>query len=231
VTGWRRFAYVELVNAGHLPAPAPPGGLRPGQIGLLMIGRVLLGDIAATLADLAVRGLLGLTGPIGAASGGWLLTARLDASPPGLAGTLLGYERVLLRGLADLGSPVSLQAVGRDVLDQTRRELVHDAIGRGWLHPTLRYTHGAEAADLARRILAFQRDLRQLRSQPGAGPLAAQLLPYALQFQLAGSEDPVARFAYAFCDTFTGLLGWHLPAPERVDFAPGEDLDVWITGW
>ena len=36
--------------------PVPPAGLRPGQLSLLLLGRVIIGDIAVTLADLAVRG-------------------------------------------------------------------------------------------------------------------------------------------------------------------------------
>ena len=35
--------------------PVPPQGVLPGQLGVILLGRVILGDIAATLADLAAR--------------------------------------------------------------------------------------------------------------------------------------------------------------------------------
>ena len=38
--------------------PVPPDQLRSGQLGAVMLGRVITGDIAATLADLSVRGML-----------------------------------------------------------------------------------------------------------------------------------------------------------------------------
>lgn len=38
--------------------PGAPGGLRAGQLGVIVIGRVIIGDIAVTLADLAQRRLL-----------------------------------------------------------------------------------------------------------------------------------------------------------------------------
>ena len=36
----------------------PPGGLRPAQLGIVAVGRVVLGHLSATLADLAQRGFL-----------------------------------------------------------------------------------------------------------------------------------------------------------------------------
>jgi len=36
----------------------PPGELRPAQLGIVALGRVVFGHLSATLADLAGRGLL-----------------------------------------------------------------------------------------------------------------------------------------------------------------------------
>ena len=143
--------------------PAPPDGPRPGQVGLVCAGRVILGDVAVTLVDLAIRGHLDLAlgqPPAGGGGGGWLLTPRPAAAPSQGAGALLGYERILLSGLAGSGGTVSLRAVPRAVLDQTRRELIHDAVRRGWFrgHPRHHATSMAAVA-MAGRILEFRRDL------------------------------------------------------------------------
>ena len=79
--------------------PVPPAGLRPGQLSLLLLGRVIIGDIAVTLADLAVRGLL----TVGPASDDWLLTPNDSADHDAL-----DYERRLLAGLAHAGTPARL---------------------------------------------------------------------------------------------------------------------------
>jgi hypothetical protein len=59
--------------------PVPPEGLRPGQLGVIAIGRVIIGDVAATLVDLALRGLLRIDEDTAAADGGWLLTLAVGA--------------------------------------------------------------------------------------------------------------------------------------------------------
>jgi hypothetical protein len=41
-----------------MSAAGVPGELRAGQLGVIVIGRVIMGDIAVTLADLAQRKLL-----------------------------------------------------------------------------------------------------------------------------------------------------------------------------
>jgi hypothetical protein len=207
---------------------------------LVCVGRVILGDIAATLVDLAIRGHLDLGQPPPGDSGGWLLTPRLAAPSQG-AGSLLGYERILLRGLAGQGGTVSLPALPRAALDQARSELIQDAVRRGWFygHPRHHVTSKVAVA-LAGCILAFRRDLLHLQSRGGA--LAAELLPYALHFGIARRDDPLARFAQAFGDLFAGLDGWNLPVPERSDyidhlyrgeqFMPADDdPDIWLGGW
>lgn len=206
-----------------------------------MAGRVILGDIAATLVDLAIRGHLDVEQFPPGGSGGWLLSPRLAAAPSQGAGSLLGYERVLLRGLAGRGNPVSLPALGRAVLDQARRELIHDAGRRGWFRGDPRHHATSEVAvALAVRILAFRRDLLHLASQGSA--LATELLPYALHFGMARQDEPLARFAQAFSDVFAGLEGWYLPLPERSEYIDalyrGEQItsaeagrDIWLGRW
>jgi hypothetical protein len=52
--------------------PVPPDRIRPGQLGVVMLGRVIIGDIATTLVDLAVRGVLAVEEH---GQAGWLLGA------------------------------------------------------------------------------------------------------------------------------------------------------------
>lgn len=229
------------MNGRNPHTPAPPDGLRPGQVGLVCTGRVILGDVAATLVDLAIRGHLDLGQPPAGGSGGWLLTPRLATAPSQGAGALLEYERILLRGLADQGGTVSLPALPRAVLDQTRSELIQDAVRRGWFHGHPRHHATSQVAvAMVGRILAFRRDLLHLESQGRA--VAAELLPYALHFGMARHDEPLARFAQAFGDLFAGLDGWHLPVPERSDYLDhlhrgeqltpaDDDMDIWLGHW
>ena len=59
---------IAAVTTGHQD-PVPPQGVLPGQLGVILLGRVIMGDIAATLADLAAREAI-LTEET--AAGGWL---------------------------------------------------------------------------------------------------------------------------------------------------------------
>jgi hypothetical protein len=102
--------------------------------------------------------------------------------------------------------------------------------------------------ELARRIRAFQRDLRHLESQTSATTLTAELLPYALHFGMARSDESLALFAHTFLGAFAGLDGWHPSVPERPDFqsldeqaskptireqimSPGVIAAVWAHRW
>jgi hypothetical protein len=60
--------------------PAALEGLRAGQTGVVVLGRVIMGDIAVTLVDLIQRELL--TVEETADGGDWLLT-RWGELPPG----------------------------------------------------------------------------------------------------------------------------------------------------
>lgn len=48
--------------------PVPPDGMRPGHLGIIAVGRIILGDIAATAVDLALRGVLRIESADGGAS-------------------------------------------------------------------------------------------------------------------------------------------------------------------
>ena len=72
--------------------PVPPGGVRPGHLGVVTSGRVVLGDIAATAVDLSLRGWLEIEST-GGEDGGWVLAS---AEPPQDGQDPLEYERVLL---------------------------------------------------------------------------------------------------------------------------------------
>jgi hypothetical protein len=64
-------------------------------MGVVMLGRVIIGDIAATLTDLAIRRLLEVDEEDGAQPG-WLLSPQHKRAPSYRLETLLHYERVLL---------------------------------------------------------------------------------------------------------------------------------------
>jgi hypothetical protein len=82
--------------------PVPPGGVRPGHLGLIASGRVLLGDLAATAVDLSLRGWLEIESS-GDGDGGLILAS---AEPPQDTRDPAEYERVLLGWLARLpGQP------------------------------------------------------------------------------------------------------------------------------
>lgn len=52
----------------------PPADLRPAQLGVVLLGRVILGQIAATLVDLAQRGFIRIDQIPGDDDHDWLLT-------------------------------------------------------------------------------------------------------------------------------------------------------------
>jgi hypothetical protein len=224
--------------------PVPPEGLRAGQLGVVVIGRVIIGDLAATLVDLAIRNALRIEENM-VADGGWLLSpaARSRRQPHDSAAE---YEQILLEGIAGVEATVSLSALASRLpatLDKTRTAIVRDAVHRGWLRHLHHEERTAQGQELAVRVRAFQRNLRHLKSVEGPSALTQRLLPYALHFGLADPDsDPLARFARAFSTTFGDLPGWRPPAPTRppaeTTFAIDEPITdgfvlrgAWLTGW
>lgn len=197
--------------------PVPPGGMRPGHLGVIATGQVILVDIAATAADLSLRGLLRIDGTT-AEAGGWTLT---PAEPPQDAADPLEYEQLLLEWLARPGyGSTSLTSLATSLpagLAEVREGLVHDAVQRGWLR---RLHHGERTKageELASQLPAFHEGLSQARAERGPEALDGQLLPYALHFDLARPEHPLTQFSHAWVSTFADLPEWRAPARWRTD--------------
>lgn len=200
---------------------AAPGGLRAGQLGVIVIGRVIVGDIAVTLVDLAQRKVLTLSEA--GDDGDWLLGASAGPASGIQQSRLLGYEKRLLDGLAGIGAPVRLSALASGfgpALDDTRDALVREAVHQGWLRHLHHDQRTPQGEDLARQVRAFQRDLRRLKAGGDEQALVGDLLPYALHFGLvSGEQTPLARFAHAWVRVFAEAPGWALPKPKRAEFS------------
>jgi hypothetical protein len=205
------------MSASGAQPPAPPDNVRPGQLGVVLLRRVIIGDIAATLVDLSVRQLLRLEEPQDE-PGSWLIRPVHANAPRHRRESMLRYEQTLLDGLSREGPAASLASLAPEmpaVLDKTRAEMLHDAVRRGWLRH-LHHDERTEAGErLADRIRSFQRGLRQLATEQGEGALAGPLLPYALHFaMIRDTSHPLVGFAHDWVSAFAALPGWHQPAPE-----------------
>jgi len=187
--------------------PIPPQGVLPGQLGVILLGRVVMGDIAATLADLAAREAI-LAGETPA--GGWLVSVSHGFDDHGLA----GFEKVLLHDLPR--SPEPIGEIADSVPGRVRSALIHDGVARGWLRHLHHDQRTPSAEGLARQLRAFHRELRQRRQQDGQDALSGSLLPYAIHFGLVPVDAvPLARLAHAWVSAFAHLPGWRPAAPAR----------------
>jgi len=73
--------------------PAPPDGIRPAQLGVVILRRVIIGDAAATLADLSIRRLVRVEEHDGE-PGGWLVSPLHATAPRHRRESLVSYEQV-----------------------------------------------------------------------------------------------------------------------------------------
>jgi hypothetical protein len=192
-----------------------PGGLRapegvfPGHLGVISLGRVILGDIAATLVDLALHQRVDVT----ESSSGWLVSVRDGPGKP----TLAGYETAPLKELPR--TPSLLSSVTPAALEQTRSALIHDGVARGWLRRLHHDQRTDRAEELVGRVRTFRRALREVKAGQGEDALTGDLLPWAVRFGLVSrTEAPLARFAGAWVDAFAELPGWRPPERSRPDF-------------
>jgi hypothetical protein len=199
--------------------PVPPDGIRPGQLGVVLLGRVIIGDIAATLIDLSARGMLAVEEHDEGGQAGWLLRPEATAQQ---RATLLSYEATLLSAASDDAQPATIQSLAPRmprVLSRAREEIVHETVSNGWLH---RFRHGqrTEAGErLAKRIRRFQHDLRKLATDQGENALAGQLLPFALHFGMVERDQLIlVKFAHAWVAASASIPGWHQPDPVRPRF-------------
>lgn len=161
----------------------PPEGLRPAQLGIVAVGRVVLGHLSATLADLAQRGFLRIAEVPRSDDPDWLLTDLRDTRP-GQDG-LLRFEATLLDGLLSR-QQVRLSALGQDlipVLGKVRVQLRRDAVRAGRLRRFRREQRTTRGERLLEEIHDFRRGLRALAASGSSGVLA-ELAPYAMIFGL-----------------------------------------------
>jgi hypothetical protein len=215
-SGAARLAAVYRERVGAAELPVPPGGVRPGQLGVVMTGRVILGDVAATVVHLSLRGLLQIES-IGSKAEGWVLT---PAEPPQDGPDPLEYEQLLLEWVAHPGYSIGLASLATDLpagLAEVRDCLVRDGVHRGWLRRLHHHERTKAGEELASQLRAFRQELRQARAERGPEILDGQLLPYALHFGLATPGQPLARFAHAWVRAFASVPGWRAPARWRSD--------------
>jgi hypothetical protein len=205
-----------IVCMDAVELPVPPGGVRPGHLGLIATGRVILGDIAATVVDLSLRGLLQIEST-GSEAGDWVLA---PAEPPEDGQDALEYEQVLLEWVARPGYVTGLAPLATDLpagLAEVREGVVRDAVHRGWVRRLHHHERTEAGEELAGQLRAFRQELRSARAGRGQEILDGQLLPYALHFGLAGPAHPLARFAHAWVAAFAELPEWRAPARWRTD--------------
>ncbi len=205
--------------------PTAIEGLRPGQTGVVILGRVIMGDIAVTLVDLIQRGFLTVEETTD--HGDWQLTLVTATPTSQRQRTLLDYEKRLLDGLsADGESRVSsLAARFGKALDETRKVLIRDAVHQGWLRHLRHDQRTAEAEELAGHVRFFRRDLRRLVADGDQRALSGQLLPYALRFGLMSDQQaPLVRFTQAWVRAFADLPGWAPPPPTRPEYGSDQPL-------
>ena len=211
---------------------APPGGLRPAQLGVVLVGRVLLGHIGATVMDLAGRGCLRAE-PLDEDGSDWQLTA-LRAVPE----DLLAYEQAIVRGFFANQAAFRLEHMTftmTPVLDEVRAGIVRDALDAGRLR-----------AGIARRFAFTQGQRRRQDQNPGRRTrLGQELLTEIKQFRsdlralaAAGDSETLARLApYAMIFGLTAPLpaGNLVPEDPHGEAAPpigtAQFAACWLKAW
>src|ERR1700723_3310772 len=127
--------------------PAALKGLKPGEISLVVLGRVVMGDIAVTLVDLAQRDLLRVEETDDGAD--WLLSPLHGIS---VRRAIVEYETKLLEQVAGRGEIVRLSYLATGLgqgLGKVRRALEHEVVAQRWvrrLHHDQRTPKGEELA-------------------------------------------------------------------------------------
>jgi hypothetical protein len=212
--------------------PAALEGLRAGQTGVIVLGRVIMGDIAVTLVDLIQRELL--TVEETADGHDWLLTLVTGTATRQKHGALLDYEKRLLDGLSEDGGESRLSSLADrfgDVLDETRKLLIRDAARQGWLRHLRHDQRTAKGEELAGQVRSFRRDLRGLVAEGDQRALSGQRLPYALRFGLLSDQQaPLVRFAQAWVRAFADLPGWAPLKPTRPEYGSDQPLFADVSG-
>lgn len=203
---------------------APPEGVRPGQAGVILSGRVGLTHISATLVDLAVRGFVRIESVPDGDDVDWLLSTLPVVDDR--RGDLLPYEEKLLHGgpLAEGEFRLSeLTSARVFYLNRFRRELVRDVVARGWMRRWRKDERTPEGERLFQQFRTYRHRLRRLVAA-GDG-LPAEVLPYALLLGLVWApdsehdghddEDPLVLFAAAWLAHCADFPGWQRLEPKR----------------
>jgi hypothetical protein len=211
---------------------APPGGLRPAQLGVVLVGRVLLGHIGATVVDLACRGCLRAE-PLDEDGSDWQLNA-LSAVPE----DLLGYEQAIVHGFFGNQAAFRLEHMTfamTPVLDEVRAGIVRDALDAGRLR-----------AGIWRRFAFTQGQRRRQDQKPGRRTRPGQeLLTEIKQFRgdlralaAVGDMETLARFAsYAMIFGLTAPLraGNLVPEDPHGEAVPpigtAQFAACWLKAW
>jgi hypothetical protein len=175
---------------------AVPGKVRPGQMSIVMLGRVIIGDIAVTLVDLAERGRVELTEVAHAQDGDsedgvattadWTIhvpsrpTAAAQRASTIRPHSIVPFEQTLLDGLSGYAKPTPIEVVAGGfgyVLDKVRAELIHEAVHQGWLRSWHHDQRTPEGEELARKLRAFRSELRQLKAEHAEDALIREWSP------------------------------------------------------
>jgi hypothetical protein len=206
--------------------PAALEGFRAGQTGVVVLGRVIMGDIAVTLVDLIQRELLAVEETTD--QGDWLLTPIAKSAARQQHDPVVDYEKQLLNGLSEGGGTSRLSSLtdgfGK-VLDETRKVLIRDAVHQGWLRHLRHDQRTAKGEELAGHVRSFRRDLRRLVADGDQRALEGQLLPYALRFGLLSDQQtPLVWFAQAWVRAFADLPGWAPPKPTPAEYGSDQPL-------
>jgi hypothetical protein len=179
------------MDATRLPDLAPPRNLRPAQLGIVLLGKVIVGHIGATLTDLAYRGFVGLQEVPGDSAQDCLMTDRRGQAST--SGVLLPFETALLDGLFAGQAELHMRRLGPElvtVLGRVRVLIRRDAVRHGWLW-RLRPGHRTRKGEqLLGEIQTFRQQLRVL-AQSGGLAKRSDLEPYAFLFGLVIPDVPV----------------------------------------
>jgi len=198
----------------------PPGNLRPAQLGIVLVGRVVLGHITATLVDLAQRGFLRIEEVDGQADPGWLLTDLRGKAAD--RNSLLRFEVTLLDGLFARQTTARLSEIDQGlvpVLNRFRAQLTRDAVRNGRLYRWHRTQRPPRDERLLKQIHDFRRELRALATSGSTDALAG-LIPYAM---ILGLRQPSAITSNDDHDATTAQRG----ATE----VPWSQTDRFVTSW
>ena len=201
--------------------PTPPGNLRPAQLGIVLVGRVVLGHVSATLIDLSQRGFLRIDEVDGPDGPGWLLADLRNQAAD--RNSLLRFEVTLLDGLFAQEPSVRLSEIGQSlvpVLNRFRAQLSRDAVRNGRLHRWHRTQRPPRDEQLLKQIHDFRRELRMLAAS-GDNDALACLIPYAMIFGLGlGPRSAI---------TINGHDA--TAAQQRAIEMPWSQTDRFITSW